>query len=69
MTIMMVLSIVCLAGGVYGAMPKSDTEVHIRVYAPSGFIHNGSEVYFNKDQDMRIEKKTKYHLNVVEFGE
>ena len=69
MTILSVLSLACLLTGVYGAL-QNDTVVHIKVYAPSGFVRNGSEVYFSRGKELSVgTEKMKYHLNVVEFGE
>ncbi len=46
-----------------------DTEVHIKVYAPRGFVRNSSEVYFNVDKpgDV-ITKHNTYDLKILQYG-
>lgn len=69
MTVLTVLSIISLMTGVYGGL-MTETEVHLKIYAPSGFVRNGSEVYYNKDRVVSVNaSQMKYQLNVVEFGE
>ena len=44
------LSILSLATTVYSALPSSQTQVHVTVYAPKNFFLHDIEVYFNQDR-------------------
>lgn len=68
MSIMMSICLVSLLSGVYCHL-ADETEVHITIYAPSGFIQNRSEVFFNKDKPGRVyTDKMKYELNILQYG-
>ncbi len=68
MSVVTLICVVSVISGVY-CQVISKTKVHIKVYVPSGFIQNGSEVYFSQDNKGSLSTKgMKFRLDVSQFG-
>ena len=68
MSIVCGLCLISLLTGVYSTL-TTETEVHIKVFAPYNFVRNKSEVYFNigKQAEVRTDKSA-YQLEILQYG-
>ena len=69
MSFLCTVVIVCLATGAYSQIYPEKTTVHVKVYAPPGFLNFGQEVFVTKGNEVNVSTKFELQsLTVNHYG-